>query len=94
MPLNTIKFTSAGMNSPNNKAANLSNIFDTKKLATQGSTTAQHPPKKLVSTEYMAAFKEAVNGSELSKLGLIEVLNKQFSKIPKSTIKSTLEVIA
>jgi chromatin assembly factor 1 subunit A len=94
MPLNTIKSTSAGMNSPNSKAANFSNTYDTKKPATQGNTTAQHPAKKLVSVEDMPAFKEAIHGSELSKLGLIEVLNKQFSKIPKSTIKHTLEIIA
>jgi chromatin assembly factor 1 subunit A len=93
VPLNAIKSTSAGMNSPNNKTANLLNIFDTKKSATQASNAAQHP-KKLVSMEDMPAFKKAVHGSELSKLGLIEVLNKQFSKISKSTIKHTLETIA
>ena len=94
IPLNAIKSTSAGMNSPNNKAANLFNSFDTKKAANQGSTITQHQPKKLVSMEDMPAFKLAVHGSELSKLGLIEVLNKQFSKISKSTIKYTLETIA
>lgn len=93
MPLNAIKSTSAGMNGPGNKAANLFNTSDTKKLATQGCSAAQHP-KKLVSMEDMPAFKEAIHGSELSKLGLIEVLNKQFSKISKSTIKYTLETIA
>jgi chromatin assembly factor 1 subunit A len=94
MPLNAIKSTSAGMNSPNNKAANLFNTSETKRAASRVIVSAQHPPKKLVSMEDMLAFKEAVQGSELSKLGLIEVLNKQFSKIPKSTIKYTLEIIA
>jgi chromatin assembly factor 1 subunit A len=42
----------------------------------------------------MDEFKKAVEGSELSKIGLIEVLNKQFSKIPKSSIKNTLEAYA
>jgi len=92
IPLNSIKSTSAGMNSTN-KVANLFSTSDTKKSATQASSTAQHP-KKLVSMEDMPAFKEAIHGSELSKLGLIEVLNKQFSKISKSTIKYTLETIA
>lgn len=42
----------------------------------------------------MPAFKLAVQGSELSKLGLIEVLNKQFPKSSKGCIKNTLEVFA
>jgi chromatin assembly factor 1 subunit A len=93
IPLNLIKSTNAGMNGPNNKAVNLLNIHETKKSAAQGTNGAQHL-KKLVSAESMTAFKEAVHGSELSKLGLIEVLNKQFPKISKSTIKHTLETIA
>jgi chromatin assembly factor 1 subunit A len=93
MPLNAIKSTSAGMNGPNKKPANLLTAIDTKKSVSQGSSGAQQP-KKLVSMENMPAFKEAVHGSELSKLGLIEVLNKQFPKISKSTIKHTLETIA
>ena len=92
IPLNAIKLTSSGMNGPTNKAGNIFNA-DSKKSAIQANGPAQHA-KKLVSDEYMPAFKEAVHGSELSKLGLIEVLNKQFSKIPKSTIKHTLEIIA
>lgn len=93
MPLNAIKSTNAGMNGPNNKPAHLFGTIDTKKSATQCSSAAHHP-KKLVSMEDMPAFKDAVHGNELSKLGLIEVLNKQFSKISKSTIKYTLETIA
>jgi chromatin assembly factor 1 subunit A len=39
-------------------------------------------------------FKEAVQGSNLSKVGLIEVLKKQFPGRPAAAIKGTLEVLA
>jgi chromatin assembly factor 1 subunit A len=93
LPLNAIKFTSAGMNSPNNQPAKLFGAFDLNKPATQSCSTVK-PPKKLFPMEDMPAFIKAVKGSELSKIGLIEVLNKQFSKISKSTIKYTLETMA
>lgn len=93
LPLNAIKSTSAGMNGPNRQSTQSLFNFDGNKLATQGCNAVQQP-KKLVSVEDMPAFRAAVNGSGLSKLGLIEVLNKQFPKISKSTIKHTLETIA
>jgi chromatin assembly factor 1 subunit A len=90
VPLNAMKSTNATVNGPN-KPLKLFSTSDVAKPAAQGSNTA---PKKLVCAEDMPAFRQAIDGSELSKLGLIEVLNKQFSKISKSTIKSTLETIA
>ena len=44
----------------------------------------------------MEAFKQAVGGSELSKVGLIEVLSSTFKGkgIKKGEIKNTLETFA
>jgi hypothetical protein len=81
------------MHSPNNQPPSIFGMIDHFKLAGQSCNVAKQP-KKLISVEDMPAFKKAVNGSDLSKIGLIEVLNKQFSKISKSTIKYTLETIA
>ena len=90
-PLDSLKSTNAGVNSPNN---NIIKIFGVSEKSTATSSKAPQAPKKLVPAEDMPAFKQAINGSELSKIGLIEVLNKQFPKIAKSTIKSTLETVA
>ena len=50
--------------------------------------------KKLIPEEYMEKFKKAVEGNDLSKLGLIEVLNKTFKSLKKGEIKNTLEKFA
>jgi len=42
----------------------------------------------------MQRFKEAVEGNNLSKVGLIEVLKKQFPNAKAAAIKGTLEVVA
>ncbi|OBT41772.1 hypothetical protein VE00_07960, partial [Pseudogymnoascus sp. WSF 3629] len=66
-----------------------------KSSSTSSSSKSGGPgTKKLVAPDEMPAFKLAVQGSELSKLGLIEVLNKQFPKSSKGCIKNTLEVFA
>ncbi|CRG87332.1 Chromatin assembly factor 1 subunit rlf2 [Talaromyces islandicus] len=44
--------------------------------------------------DQLAAFKEAVEGSDLTKAGLIEVLKKRFPKISKDTLKDTLTMVA
>lgn len=56
-------------------------------------------PKKgksvsLVPPEDLDAFKRAVEGSDMTKAGLIEVLKKQFPKIGKESIKQTLGKVA
>jgi chromatin assembly factor 1 subunit A len=99
-PLDSLKSTNANLTCPGNKPVKM---FGTPNPTcpylshTQGShqqDSSFKPPKKLVSAEDMPAFRQAVAGSELSKIGLIEVLNKQFPKISKATIKATLECIA
>ena len=51
-------------------------------------------PKKLLSADDMPTFRAAIEGSDLSKLGLIEVLKKKFPGRPAATIKATLEATA
>ena len=51
-------------------------------------------PKKLVPAEDMHDFKREIEGSNLSKVGLIEVLKKKFPGRSGAAIKSTLELIA
>lgn len=56
--------------------------------------TAPKAPKRYIAPELLGAFKAAVQGSDLTKMGLIEVLKKQFPKQPKDAIKDTLEELA
>lgn len=42
----------------------------------------------------MPAFKAAIQGSDLSKVGLIEVLKKKFPGRSAAAIKGTLETVA
>ncbi|KAK8173490.1 chromatin assembly factor 1 subunit A-domain-containing protein [Phyllosticta citrichinensis] len=55
---------------------------------------APKPPKRTVPPEVLAEFKAAIEGSDLTKLGLIEALKKQFPKIPKDAISNTLPIVA
>lgn len=89
-PLIAMKSTNASVNGLN-KTAKILRAPECSKLV---KSTAISGPKKLVSLEDMPAFKQAIKGSELSKVGLIEVLNKQFPKIPKAVLKATLETVA
>ncbi|KAL8787393.1 MAG: hypothetical protein Q9213_002276 [Squamulea squamosa] len=51
-------------------------------------------PKRMVAPEVLEDFKRAVDGSDLTKAGLIEILKKQFPKQSKDAIKDTLGIIA
>jgi chromatin assembly factor 1 subunit A len=50
--------------------------------------------KKLVPPEYMEDFKRSIDGSDMTKAGLIEQLKKAFPKVGKDNIKNTLELVA
>jgi chromatin assembly factor 1 subunit A len=89
-PLAAMKSTSASVNGPN-RAIKMLGASDCSKPVKPGAVSGL---KKLVSAEDMPAFKQAIQGSDLTKLGLIEVLNKQFPKIPKAVLKTTLETVA
>ncbi|KAL8950380.1 MAG: hypothetical protein Q9222_003578 [Ikaeria aurantiellina] len=51
-------------------------------------------PTRIIPPEVLGDFKRAVEGSDLTKAGLIEVLKKQFPKQSKDAIKDTLGIIA
>ncbi|KAI9771547.1 MAG: hypothetical protein M1839_002790 [Geoglossum umbratile] len=51
-------------------------------------------PAIMVAAGDMGKFKAAIQGSNLTKAGLIEVLKKQFPEIPKTAIRNTLNCIA
>ncbi|KAL4886309.1 chromatin assembly factor 1 subunit A-domain-containing protein [Aspergillus karnatakaensis] len=64
-------------------------------LAVQdGNTAPGGKPKRTLPTELLSEFRMAVEGSNLSKTGLIEVLKKRFPKVSKGTLKDTLDSIA
>ncbi|OKL64000.1 hypothetical protein UA08_00359 [Talaromyces atroroseus] len=44
--------------------------------------------------EHLVEFKETVEGCDLTKAGLIEVLKKRFPKISKDTLKDTVNAVA
>lgn len=55
---------------------------------------APNPPKRFVDSDVLDEFKAAVIGSDLTKMGLCEVLKKRFPKQKKDAIKDTLEAVA
>ncbi|OQD88131.1 hypothetical protein PENANT_c004G08880 [Penicillium antarcticum] len=44
--------------------------------------------------EQLGEFKEAVEGNDLSKIGLVEILKKRFPKVSKETLKATIDLVA
>ncbi|KAI9765490.1 MAG: hypothetical protein M1840_007316 [Geoglossum simile] len=58
----------------------------------QASTTTG--PAAMVTAGNLDNFKAAIQGSDLTKAGLIEVLKKKFPEIPKTAIRNTLNCIA
>lgn len=60
----------------------------------KGSQTTSGKAVKLIPSDLLPAFKNAVADSTLSKVGLIEVLKNQFPKCSKEAIKDTLSNIA
>lgn len=61
--------------------------------ATKKASVAGKAPR-LIDQEFMQDFKQAVDGSDLTKAGLIEILKKQFPKCSKDAIRDTLAVVA
>ncbi|KAL3486275.1 chromatin assembly factor 1 subunit A-domain-containing protein [Aspergillus germanicus] len=50
--------------------------------------------RRALPVELLAEFKTVVEGSNLTKTGLVEVLKKRFPKISKDTLKGTLDSVA
>ncbi|KAL4913099.1 chromatin assembly factor 1 subunit A-domain-containing protein [Aspergillus aurantiobrunneus] len=64
-------------------------------LATQdGNMGAAGKSKRAFPVEQLAEFKTVVEGSDLTKMGLIEILKKRFPKVSKGTLKDTLDSVA
>ncbi|KAL8869103.1 MAG: hypothetical protein Q9174_004520 [Haloplaca sp. 1 TL-2023] len=51
-------------------------------------------PIRMVDPEILDAFKQAISGSDLTKVGLVEILKRQFPKQTKDAIKDTLNAVA
>lgn len=62
--------------------------------ASASESTKKDIHKKLVPDEDMEAFKRAIEGSDMTKTGLIEVLKKTFPKIGKDAIRNTIDILA
>ncbi|PQE28572.1 Chromatin assembly factor 1 subunit A protein [Rutstroemia sp. NJR-2017a WRK4] len=58
------------------------------------STESTSKPKKLLPDSDLPAFKAAIDGSDLSKIGLVEVLKKKFPGRTGGAIKATLDLVA
>ncbi|KAF1813890.1 hypothetical protein P152DRAFT_457269 [Eremomyces bilateralis CBS 781.70] len=50
--------------------------------------------KRLVGSEQLPEFKQAIEGSDLTKIAIVEDLKKRFPKIPKDAIINTLNLVA
>ncbi|KAL2810182.1 chromatin assembly factor 1 subunit A-domain-containing protein [Aspergillus granulosus] len=50
--------------------------------------------KRALPVELLGEFKTVVEGSNLTKTGLVEVLKKRFPKISKDTLRGTLDIVA
>lgn len=73
IPLNPINRQNALLLSPSAAATGV-------KIAGSDATAPMKPPKgpkRLIPSELFEEFKKAVDGNELTKLGLLEVLKKQ-----------------
>ncbi|PWW78552.1 hypothetical protein C7212DRAFT_362268 [Tuber magnatum] len=62
--------------------------------ATAGERPKKAKPKHLIPAEDMAAFKQAIEGSDLTKAALIEHLKKIFPQLNKEAIKNSLGQVA
>ncbi|OXV09747.1 hypothetical protein Egran_02490 [Elaphomyces granulatus] len=64
------------------------NIVPPSMLGSMGKPRRTFPPDQL------AEFKQAVEGSDLTKTGLVEILKKRFPRISKDLLKDTLTAVA
>ncbi|KAK5789460.1 hypothetical protein VI817_008584 [Penicillium citrinum] len=92
---------SAKANATHNQA-NRANTLDGFRVPGSGNTSAGAalpPPsnakaKRPFPPEHMEEFKQVVEGSDLSKIGVVEILKKRFPKVSKDTLKVTLDQVA
>jgi chromatin assembly factor 1 subunit A len=54
-------------------------ISPSKRSLVQQTSRAPQKPLRLISNELLPAFRQAVSGSDLNKVGLVEILKKQYA---------------
>ncbi|KAF2106622.1 chromatin assembly factor 1 subunit A-domain-containing protein [Lophiotrema nucula] len=72
----------------------LNTLNSSDKHGITGLPKATKAAKRLVPQDQISAFKMAIDGSDLTKIALIEHLKKQFPKLTKDTISNTLSAVA
>ncbi len=88
------------MNGANNLPVGAYSLVDPLKSQSPAPTTPSlvkaktAPSGKPIPPEMLDEFKEAVDGSNLTKTGLIEVLKKRFPKLTRNTVVETLAMTA
>ncbi|KAI4112444.1 MAG: hypothetical protein LQ345_006412 [Seirophora villosa] len=92
IPLNTINRTNVALPTPGLAAAGLKPPPSYANGPPQ--SKASQAPKRMVAPDVLEDFKRAVEGSDLTKAGLVEVLKKQFPKQSKDAIKDTIGAVA
>jgi chromatin assembly factor 1 subunit A len=72
----------------------LLNTLNPTQQAPSASSSKQVKAKRMIPSEQLQAFKDEVNGKDLTKIGMVEALKKVFPKLPKDAITNTLSVVA
>ncbi|KAL3434967.1 chromatin assembly factor 1 subunit A-domain-containing protein [Aspergillus tetrazonus] len=67
---------------------------DPASMAMQSGKKVPINPKRAFPPDQLGEFKTVVEGSDLTKTGLIEVLKKRFPKVSKNVLKDTLDSVA
>lgn len=93
-PLNAMKSTSLGLNGPNNPVKMFPGLDHSKPTTGRPKVARVKVPHKPILADDMPAFRQAVAGSNLTKIGLVEVLHKQFPKNSRIAVQSMIEAIA
>ncbi|KAL4801601.1 chromatin assembly factor 1 subunit A-domain-containing protein [Aspergillus unguis] len=63
-------------------------------VSTQNGKKRPGNPKQAFPVDQLAELKGVIEGSDLTKTGLVEVLKKRFPKVSKGTLKETLDSVA
>ncbi|KAF2728245.1 hypothetical protein EJ04DRAFT_504427 [Polyplosphaeria fusca] len=85
------------MNPPRHPLAQrqVNNMINTLKVQTPATTPkAAKPPKRMILAELLPEFRNAIEGSDMTKIALIEHLKRLFPKQPKDAIANTLSANA
>jgi chromatin assembly factor 1 subunit A len=110
LPLHSMKSTNSNSNTqtqvvlptPNTKppktfftpASSLPLTSSSSSVLPSTESNSNSKPKKLLPDSDLPAFKAAIDGSDLSKIGLVEVLKKKFPGRTGGAIKATLDLVA